>query len=433
MHSAPSIPVGGRTGFNPVLDGVRGLAIALVLACHMTILENMSNPLDHFVSGVTFLGWTGVDLFFVLSGFLITGILWDAKERAHYFRNFYARRVLRIFPLYYLMLLVCFVLIPLVLPHVLGRVFSPSAAEHLQAKIGRYVEATEYQGWFWTYLCNIAMAIQRRMLGGVLQVCWSLAIEEQFYIVWPLIVFMCGRRALMRVCAGLVVFSLLFRVATELILPLRGCSAGETYVVTYVTTLSRMDGLGAGALLAMLVRGPGADIVAMARVCRPMLLVCAPLAIIIAVADTLNPAYNREVGPQIGQTPVFQTVGLTLTVLSFASLLVLALGAPAGSGLNRFFTSRPLRTLGKYAYAMYLFHFAVRAIVAHLIISPSPTALFHFPTTGGSQIVGQLIYWPLSVGLTFVAAWISWRVFEGPILKLKRLFPSSPELARGAR
>src|SRR5205823_1934832 len=131
-------------------------------------------------------GWSGVDLFFVLSGFLITGILCDAKGRDGYFRNFFTRRILRIFPLYYGFLGVVFLLLPRVTPF--GR--------HLAALL-------HYQVWYWTYLLNVLISLRGWPPVADFNHFWLLAVEDQFYLVWPFVVYMLGRRALLAACVGI--------------------------------------------------------------------------------------------------------------------------------------------------------------------------------------------------------------------------------------
>src|SRR5262245_35087776 len=174
------------TGHQPGLDGVRGVAILMVMAIHFvgdSTARTLGQTLLVKAAGY---GLLGVDLFFVLSGFLITGILLDAKNRPHYFRNFYALRTLRIFPLYYAVLAVLLLLIPAV------TTLSPLLEQ-----------AREQQGWLWTYTTNfyVAYTSSWRSLTYVTHF-WSLASEEHFYLVWPLVVFALRRKALERVCVG---------------------------------------------------------------------------------------------------------------------------------------------------------------------------------------------------------------------------------------
>ena len=176
------------------LDGLRGIAILLVMWFHFAWPAKAQGLITRLYVSVAALGWVGVDLFFVLSGFLITGILLDSKRGAGYFRNFYARRVLRIFPLYYAVLLVTLVILPLIVP------YDTPALKRL----------LEGQGWLWLYSTNISVAVEHgnwiasadwlRM--GAL---WSLAVEEHFYLVWPLLVFFLSRRALLRTSIAMIV------------------------------------------------------------------------------------------------------------------------------------------------------------------------------------------------------------------------------------
>src|SRR5262249_49808445 len=134
-------------------------------------------------------GMLGVDLFFVLSGFLITGLLLDAKGRPHYFRNFYARRTLRIFPLYYLVLAALFLVLP-----------------HLATLPMNLETAREHQGWLWAYVANFYIAAQSSWAAlSYVSHFWSLAIEEHFYLIWPALVFLTTRETLERACLVVIV------------------------------------------------------------------------------------------------------------------------------------------------------------------------------------------------------------------------------------
>jgi peptidoglycan/LPS O-acetylase OafA/YrhL len=205
----------------PQLDGVRGVAILLVM------LVNVSERypalhLEHLVGN----GWMGVDLFFALSGFLITGILLDTRGSPDYFKNFYARRALRILPLYYSILLLMFVIIPLLRPSDARSIFERSSP-------------------WWAYplfLQNFLVAVSTRA-AGPLGTTWSLAIEEQFYLVWPLIVRYCSYTQLRRIATALILVAI----------PLTHYLSSQ-HVLIYSNVFCRQVGLMAGALLALLVR-----------------------------------------------------------------------------------------------------------------------------------------------------------------------------------
>ena len=177
-----------QAGFIPALDGLRGIAIILVMLHHFTYYRPTSG-IDALIGSVLFFGWTGVDLFFVLSGFLITGILLDTRGSERYFTSFYARRTLRIFPLYYLVLFLAFVVLPkfpAVHPVLAGQADVPP------------------QWPYWLYLTNFSIA-DRGWVHGWVDVAWSLAIEEQFYLVWPLVIWLCPPRLVAWLCTAIFV------------------------------------------------------------------------------------------------------------------------------------------------------------------------------------------------------------------------------------
>ena len=180
-----------KEGRIPTLDGLRGIAIGLVLLYHFDFAYQLefgresSWVIDGIVTGIARAGWAGVDMFFVLSGFLITGILIKSKGAARrFFGNFYARRALRIFPAYYAFLLLLLLLLP---------VFDEPGPRGI---------VLDHLVWYGTYLTNIFEAVRPNLRGDVLFVghIWSLAVEEQFYLLWPAFVFLFSRRTLMWLC-----------------------------------------------------------------------------------------------------------------------------------------------------------------------------------------------------------------------------------------
>jgi peptidoglycan/LPS O-acetylase OafA/YrhL len=234
--ASASPPVNLR-GHLPGLDGMRGLAILLVLLFHFVGNTVATNWIERAIVGVSNYGSYGVELFFVLSGFLITGILYDARNKPHYFRNFYMRRLLRIFPLYYGVLALVFFIAPLI--------------PLLRGPMLNYL--VDRQSWAWLYAVNIYIAKQGDWSFSYLEHFWSLAIEEHFYLFWPLVVFLLATRprTLIAVSLGTALCAMLAR--------LTGSLMGLSWWTTYVLTPFRLDGLALGAFLAVTARARWGD------------------------------------------------------------------------------------------------------------------------------------------------------------------------------
>jgi peptidoglycan/LPS O-acetylase OafA/YrhL len=374
------------------LDGLRGVAILMVMFFHQVDLlarqvADQGGPLlDVAYVRVSRAGWVGVDLFFVLSGFLITGILLDTKSRPRYFRNFYIRRTLRIFPLYYAVLLGLVVLLPM-LPH--------SGTGPLARAIAEYAEVRPHQLWFWTYASNFYFALHGWAGHGIPDVLWSLAIEEQFYLVWPLLVLWCSRRQLVRACAAVIVGALLVRCVLV--------ACGVNPIAIYVLTPSRMDALAVGGLLAAVSRVDGKGLAALARSARIVLALAGAALAGVFVARGRFSEYD----------PIIQTGGLTVIALFFGALLVRAVTASDGSWMHRACTSTALRMFGQYAYALYLFHLSVQSVVKAFL---RPDML---PRIAGSGMVGQAVFQVVVTAATLACAFVSWHLLEKRFLRLK--------------
>ena len=368
----------------PTLDGVRGIAIALVVAHQLNHLgghDIATRIADHLLVG----GWAGVQLFFVLSGFLITGILLDSRESPDYYRTFYIRRALRIFPIYYIALLLLVVLLP-----ALG-VVPPAWREH--------------QLWLWLYLSNWTLPF----VGPPLPHFWSLAVEEQFYLLWPLLVHSRPPRALLRLCGVLAVLSVIARVAMV--------AAEAPPLVIYMNSFSRLDALIAGAAVAALLRMPG-WLPRLTRSVRPRVFL--PVFALGAIAFEMAFAYHA-------MDPFGQVVGYSVMSAIFALVILAAACADAEGGrpgaLSRFLASGPMRALGKYSYGMYIFHKPMSDLIGDPVLKSLGYA-------GGLSFGGQVVYLVVADSIIFVAGMLSYWLIERHFLALKRHFERGPRAQR---
>ncbi len=385
-HAEP-LPQVARGARLPALDGVRGIAIALVMVYHFFAVTGPDgSQLDRVVTHVTGVGWSGVDVFFVLSGFLITGILLDARSGSSpYFRTFYGRRVLRIFPLYYGAL----VMLLFVLPQVQD--IDPV----------RLASFRDHQLWYWTYTLNLRQTFGGSPTSDIVESwhLWSLAIEEQYYIVWPTVVLMLGRRNLLGACLGMIAFSVGLRIAMRI--------AGADEQLIYKFTLTRMDGLAAGSALAIIARSPAN----LARFARLMpYAAAAAVAVLAGIAIT-----SGELAPY--DTNVLSFGLLPVTVLG-AAILVAALRAPERSAASLFFNAAPLRWLGRYSYGLYVVHWPVA-----IALSRDTSIVDGPPVISGSTILGRLLFFGTALAVTSSIAWLSWHLYESQFLKLKDRLP----------
>jgi peptidoglycan/LPS O-acetylase OafA/YrhL len=371
--------VGPRFGHAPVLDGVRGIAVLMVMLFHLAWQRDLVRT-DRIVTRVFDTGWTGVDIFFVLSGFLITGILLDSRDKPHYFRNFYARRALRILPVYYLILAIFFLLLPQVLNPV------PAELRELQAA----------QAWYWLYASNIARAIWSLPSFGLGHL-WSLAIEEQFYLLWPLVVLLVPRRALAGVCIGAMVGALALRTAAVLM--------HEPMWVAYALTPMRMGVLAMGGLVA--IRARTAEGTAwLKRWCGPAFIIAALILTAIAV-------YERRLDTHDSLT---LSVGLSFVGLAAASIIVMLLARPESS-LARGIGHPWLRWTGRVSYGAYVYH---RPLI--LLCMPVARAMQHWARPLGSSLPAELAWMTGMIALTLLVSAASYRWFERPFLSLKDRF-----------
>jgi peptidoglycan/LPS O-acetylase OafA/YrhL len=372
----------------PVLDGLRGLAILAVIVCHVNHAYGgpfLPGRINGPLAAVFGWGWVGVDLFFVLSGFLITGILYDAKGCDGYFRNFYARRTLRIMPLYFGFLFFIMVLSRL------GCSFCPWISRDDAVSLGLYIY-------------NFRVGFTQHFLYG-LHHFWSLGVEEHFYLLWPLAIWALRRRALIRLCLAVAVASLLLRVIVVL--------SGVWPLTAFFITPCRVDGLLAGSLVALAWRDE-ADWTLLKLWAGRLVLGtgCLLLGIALGQRHFLPDADpNREHMASVDGSLVV-TVGIAALAVFFSGLIVLAVDAAEGSRLRRLLERTELRAIGKYSYAIYVFHSLILLATVQFL---SP--LSRVPAFIAKPVA---VIWVSAA--SFVVAWLSYHLFEKHFLRLKRFF-----------
>lgn len=360
----------------PELDGIRGLAILLVLLYHYFLLG--FHPAIHtwqwYAQAPLRLAWSGVDLFFVLSGFLIGGILCDAKNSDSYYKTFYARRIHRIFPLYFLW--VAIFLVGLFLT-------GPESPSPLRSLFNRDLPLWPY----FVFLQNFFMSAHRDFGAQWLRITWSLAVEEQFYLVLPWIVRTFTTRGLAIVTAASVLCAPIFRYVLWL--------SGNDYFGPYTLLLSRADGLGMGVLIAIACRNERTWTWLAER--RKYLY---PALLVFGCGTAL--LYLRH---YLEDRP-FYVFGLSWVAAFYATLLTLTVVNP-GRIETSIFRHVLLGKLGTIAYAVYIFH-------------EGTNRLLHFAVFGTEPNIKDwqsLAITLLSVVIVMVLAAVSWRFMEKPLIR----------------
>jgi peptidoglycan/LPS O-acetylase OafA/YrhL len=365
----------------PALDGLRGIAALMIVWYHFLVFSPVHGKALSFLSEVSGFGWAGVDLFFALSGFLITGILADSRAKKHYIRTFYARRVLRIFPLYYGFLVIVFFILP---------IFTTAANVPNSLRI-----------FFWTYTGNLFFVFNGRETPDIVGHLWTLAIEEQFYLVWPLVIFFASSIERLRI--GLLWAFVLVSVLRCVLF-----FAGVDFTVLYRTTLTHCDALILGGYLALSVRSskPGS-----LRGLRPNMLaafIIIALALFLTNYDGINLEFSAPPIVMFGREVLM--FGLLAIIFVW---LIHAATHQTSSRISQLFSSPVLRWFGKYSYALYILHLPIAILLFRSDIS----------WLTSQAKLAQLELFSIYFGCSILSAFLSWHLYEKHFLKFKRYFP----------
>jgi peptidoglycan/LPS O-acetylase OafA/YrhL len=325
----------------PQLDGLRGIAVLMVFAYHAFHINHAAR---------------GVDLFFVLSGYLITGILIRAKEAqpaGGYFAKFYLRRARRILPAYVGFLI--FLTLAFTIPW--------------------------HQVWYWYvfFSANIAAAFGKTPISSM-DPLWSLAVEEQFYFLWPLVVLLCSRKTLRNVALGIILISPILRAAFT--------PFTSDFSVIYCLTPFRIDMLACGAFIAVSEIEDAGWIKRNARAALYTLFAAGALLALL----TRVPGFRIT-----ANTMLFNSIGYSLIAIGFGAALLWSLTLRGGF-VYRVLTSHPLRFMGLISYTFYLYQLPILEKV-------------------GEHLRSEWAVSALGFAITAVFSTLSWYFFESPILR----------------
>lgn len=354
------------------LDGIRAIAIWMVLIGHLywgfKVPDDTYDRMPRLIYQIISHGWLGVDLFFILSGFLISGILLDSKHKKNYFRTFYWRRVLRILPVFYLCIFVMSYFYENAAYFLLSLVFLANFAE------GFGVQAPHGPGVF-----------------------WSLCIEEHFYLLWPFLVKYLSRRNLTILAVIIVTLTPALRWWGVT----RGMSIdAEVYSYSWF----RFDGLAMGALLAIWMRSDKATLQNSLRLAGVMLVGSAVIAVV-------GMPYGI-----MGKTAVGVGLRYTQVILVFGAF-VLTVVVLRGTAMTLLLRTRFADISGKLSYCLYLIHLSVGDAIYSLTVKYNEKLYARFGSFGWVTIRGVMI-----LIVSFAIALFSQRFIEGPFLKLKKHF-----------
>lgn len=364
------------------LDGLRAIAVMLVIVVHANLAvpgATGRDDLNLLSSKILGAGWIGVDLFFVLSGFLITDILLKTKGFQNYFQIFYARRALRIFPLYYLFL-----------------VAAVAAGNFFHAQFFTLTKLTALSLFTYTYNFKAAFANAAPHYHHF----WSLAVEEHFYLIWPLLVFLLDAKRLRKLCFIGIIGSLILRIAIV--------ESNLRLQTAYLISPCRIDTLLWGALLALDYRDQGWSV---RRMQKTFAMAAAGLILTVCLQGHFFDFIDHAHGGGSATLTDSKWV-LTLGIASLGPFFAAIVSAAANGSLPAL-EAKWLRAIGRYSYGIYVLHL----LCLHIAIR----FLRGFSLLKGGPM-GSLLIGAVTLLLSFILAGISFRYLETPFLKLKDRF-----------
>jgi peptidoglycan/LPS O-acetylase OafA/YrhL len=360
------------------LDSVRGIAVLLVIASHTFRRADYftQSAFLHFITSLTSTSGIGVDMFFTLSGFLITSILLRTREHNHYLKNFYARRFLRIVPVYIFLIVVVIA-------------FAPKLEEEFRSGLFKALPVflLFQQNWIFVFL-NIPMTMY-------LQVTWSLAVEEQFYFVWPFFVRRLDKKNLLKAAVGYIVLSILLRSVGIIFFENIGRASVDFFF--YYNSFTRFEEMLVGALLAILLTYDELK-EKIRKYSMPVFFISFSCFLVMAV---LAPTYPK----------LLMVGGYTTVALFTAGLIAAFVSYPESAPIRRLFQNKVLFFFGKYSYSMYLFHLPVTLVIFDW--------LWRTGWRGGEVYVFAIV---LVLAVTTVIALLTWNLIEKRMLSLKKYF-----------
>lgn len=367
----------------PVLDGIRAYAVLMVCVLHFFQINEKSMYVDNEHLGIILfkisqMGLRGVELFFVLSGFLITDILLESKKSTKYFFTFYVRRFLRIFPLYYFVLCIAFLFLPNFI----------SIDQSGEAII-------QNQAWLWTFTSNLSHFFFDFSWGGSSNFFsfghfWSLCVEEHFYIIWPFIVYFSNKKWLPRIMWMIVCFSsfsVLFSYFFVDLIP----------ILTW-STIRGAGVLSLGGLVAVYSKNDKSYF----KVIRFSKRFVLPSALLFVLVNFIPRRYQFH-----------YVATFFASALLFFQLIIISIEGNKTTEI--LFNHKILFFIGKISYGIYVYHGLLLPYFSQFIY-PGVDSL----ATNG--IISTIIYTFICTAISIIIAWFSWILIESPVLKLKNFF-----------